>query len=127
MRREPPQRILGIVAGALTLLLLFLSRAACHQRGHGTPDRYWVVGLGVYVCFGGNAGWESVTIPLPLPGSDRSLSSLPASVVVTLEPCEGAETYVNGKLVTEPVVLKSGRGGGSEGPGPWLCKEELLG
>ena len=63
----------------------------------------------------------------PPPGSDRSLSSLPASVVVTLEPCEGAETYVNGKLVTEPVVLKSGRGGGSEGPGSWLCKEELLG
>lgn len=31
------------------------------------------------------------------------------SVVVTLEPCEGAETYVNGKLVTEPLVLKSGR------------------
>ncbi|XP_074387594.1 kinesin-like protein KIF1C isoform X1 [Zonotrichia albicollis] len=28
--------------------------------------------------------------------------------VVTLEPCEGAETYVNGKQVTEPVVLKSG-------------------
>lgn len=67
VRREPPQRLLGIVAGALTLLLLFLSRAACHQRGHGTPDRYWVVGLGVYVCFGGNAGWESVTIPLPTP------------------------------------------------------------
>lgn len=31
-------------------------------------------------------------------------------MVVTLEPCEGAETYVNGKLVTEPLVLKSGRG-----------------
>ncbi|ERE69322.1 kinesin-like protein KIF1C-like protein [Cricetulus griseus] len=31
-----------------------------------------------------------------------------ASVMVTLEPCEGAETYVNGKLVTEPLVLKSG-------------------
>ncbi|XP_043933035.1 kinesin-like protein KIF1C [Protopterus annectens] len=29
-------------------------------------------------------------------------------VVVTLEPCEGAETYVNGKLVTESMVLKSG-------------------
>lgn len=28
--------------------------------------------------------------------------------MVTLEPCEGAETYVNGKQVTEPVVLKSG-------------------
>ncbi|KAM3850251.1 kinesin-like protein KIF1A [Diretmus argenteus] len=27
---------------------------------------------------------------------------------VVLEPCEGAETYVNGKLVTEPTVLKSG-------------------
>lgn len=31
------------------------------------------------------------------------------AVMVTLEPCEGAETYVNGKLVTEPLVLKSGR------------------
>ncbi|KYO28606.1 hypothetical protein Y1Q_0020306 [Alligator mississippiensis] len=29
-------------------------------------------------------------------------------VVVTLEPCAGAETYVNGKLVTEALVLKSG-------------------
>ncbi|XP_008275782.1 kinesin-like protein KIF1A [Stegastes partitus] len=27
---------------------------------------------------------------------------------VVLEPCEGAETYVNGKLVAEPTVLKSG-------------------
>ncbi|XP_034736271.1 kinesin-like protein KIF1A isoform X3 [Etheostoma cragini] len=27
---------------------------------------------------------------------------------IVLEPCEGAETYVNGKLVTEPTVLKSG-------------------
>lgn len=28
--------------------------------------------------------------------------------VVTLEPCEGADTYVNGKKVTEPSVLRSG-------------------
>ncbi|KAM8875104.1 kinesin-like protein KIF1A isoform 24-T24 [Spinachia spinachia] len=28
--------------------------------------------------------------------------------IVVLEPCEGAETYVNGKRVTEPTVLKSG-------------------
>uniref|UniRef100_A0A8C4YSV1 Kinesin family member 1C n=1 Tax=Gopherus evgoodei TaxID=1825980 RepID=A0A8C4YSV1_9SAUR len=28
--------------------------------------------------------------------------------IVTLEPCEGAETYVNGKQVTEPLVLRSG-------------------
>ncbi|XP_062280568.1 kinesin-like protein KIF1A [Scomber scombrus] len=27
---------------------------------------------------------------------------------VVLEPCEGAETYVNGKRVTEPTILKSG-------------------
>ncbi|XP_071373700.1 kinesin-like protein KIF1A isoform X1 [Centroberyx affinis] len=27
---------------------------------------------------------------------------------VILEPCEGAETYVNGKRVTEPTILKSG-------------------
>ncbi|XP_053286438.1 kinesin-like protein KIF1A [Pleuronectes platessa] len=30
------------------------------------------------------------------------------SEVVVLEPCEGAETYVNGKRVTEPTVLISG-------------------
>ncbi|XP_029002311.1 kinesin-like protein KIF1A isoform X23 [Betta splendens] len=29
-------------------------------------------------------------------------------IAVVLEPCEGAETYVNGKRVTEPTVLKSG-------------------
>ncbi|KAG2468585.1 kinesin-like protein KIF1C [Polypterus senegalus] len=29
-------------------------------------------------------------------------------VVVTLEPLEGAETYVNGKQITEPIVLKQG-------------------
>lgn len=27
---------------------------------------------------------------------------------VVLEPCEGTETYVNGKRVTEPTVLRSG-------------------
>jgi kinesin family protein 1 len=30
--------------------------------------------------------------------------------VVTLEPCEGADTYVNGKKVTEPSILRSGNG-----------------
>nr|XP_015106097.2 LOW QUALITY PROTEIN: kinesin-like protein KIF1C [Vicugna pacos] len=38
----------------------------------------------------------------------RSIPQPDGEVVVTLEPCDGAETYVNGKLVTEPVVLKSG-------------------
>ncbi|XP_034149654.1 kinesin-like protein KIF1A isoform X14 [Esox lucius] len=32
----------------------------------------------------------------------------PTGEAVVLEPCEGAETYVNGKRVTEPTVLKSG-------------------
>ncbi|KAM6963342.1 kinesin-like protein KIF1A [Aplochiton taeniatus] len=32
----------------------------------------------------------------------------PLGEAVILEPCEGAETYVNGKRVTEPTVLKSG-------------------
>uniref|UniRef100_A0A668A090 plus-end-directed kinesin ATPase n=1 Tax=Myripristis murdjan TaxID=586833 RepID=A0A668A090_9TELE len=32
----------------------------------------------------------------------------PIGEAVILEPCEGAETYVNGKLVTEPTLLKSG-------------------
>ncbi|XP_029987597.1 kinesin-like protein KIF1A isoform X12 [Sphaeramia orbicularis] len=35
-------------------------------------------------------------------------SSNATGETVVLEPCEGAETYVNGKLVTEPTVLKSG-------------------
>ncbi|XP_053314847.1 kinesin-like protein KIF1A isoform X1 [Spea bombifrons] len=30
------------------------------------------------------------------------------SVVVMLEPCEGADTYVNGKKLTEPCILRSG-------------------
>ncbi|XP_075057908.1 kinesin-like protein KIF1A isoform X4 [Mixophyes fleayi] len=30
------------------------------------------------------------------------------SVVVTLEPCDGADTYVNGKKVLEPCILRSG-------------------
>jgi hypothetical protein len=28
---------------------------------------------------------------------------------VILEPCEGAEIYVNGKLVTTPTLLRSGK------------------
>nr|XP_029132879.1 kinesin-like protein KIF1A isoform X2 [Labrus bergylta] len=32
----------------------------------------------------------------------------PMGETVVLEPCEGAETYVNGKRVTEPTILKSG-------------------
>ncbi|XP_066520581.1 kinesin-like protein KIF1A isoform X7 [Hoplias malabaricus] len=32
----------------------------------------------------------------------------PMEEAVILEPCEGAETYVNGKKVTEPIVLRSG-------------------
>ncbi|XP_067228994.1 kinesin-like protein KIF1A isoform X4 [Chanodichthys erythropterus] len=32
----------------------------------------------------------------------------PMGEAVILEPCEGAETYVNGKRVTEPTVLRSG-------------------
>ncbi|XP_070401977.1 kinesin-like protein KIF1A isoform X18 [Nothobranchius furzeri] len=35
-------------------------------------------------------------------------SAGPVGEKVVLEPCEGAETYVNGKRVTEPTVLKSG-------------------
>ncbi|MEQ2243229.1 Kinesin-like protein kif1a, partial [Ilyodon furcidens] len=35
-------------------------------------------------------------------------SSGPSGETVVLEPCDGAETYVNGKRVTEPTVLKSG-------------------
>ncbi|KAL4630705.1 kinesin-like protein KIF1A isoform X2 [Arapaima gigas] len=32
----------------------------------------------------------------------------PLGEAVVLEPCEGAETYVNGKRVTEPTILRSG-------------------
>ncbi|XP_072263894.1 kinesin-like protein KIF1A isoform X6 [Pyxicephalus adspersus] len=38
----------------------------------------------------------------------RSHSMPCGSVVVTLEPCDGADTYVNGKKVTEPIILRSG-------------------
>ncbi|XP_029436643.1 kinesin-like protein KIF1C isoform X2 [Rhinatrema bivittatum] len=38
----------------------------------------------------------------------RSCVIQSGEVVVTLEPFEGAETYINGKEVTEPYVLKSG-------------------
>ncbi|KAM8986009.1 kinesin-like protein KIF1C [Ara ararauna] len=38
----------------------------------------------------------------------RSQPGPTGEVVVTLEPCEGAETYVNGQRVTEPVELQSG-------------------
>ncbi|XP_073437324.1 kinesin-like protein KIF1A isoform X5 [Dendrobates tinctorius] len=38
----------------------------------------------------------------------RSDMMICGSVAVTLEPCEGADTYVNGKKVTEPCVLRSG-------------------
>ncbi|XP_062993602.1 kinesin-like protein KIF1C [Elgaria multicarinata webbii] len=37
-----------------------------------------------------------------------SVTSESGEAVVTLEPCEGAETYVNGKQVKEPLVLRSG-------------------
>ncbi|XP_013979225.1 kinesin-like protein KIF1A isoform X5 [Salmo salar] len=37
-----------------------------------------------------------------------STTGLMGEIAVTLEPCEGAETYVNGKRVTEATVLKSG-------------------
>uniref|UniRef100_A0A8C8RLV2 Kinesin family member 1C n=1 Tax=Pelusios castaneus TaxID=367368 RepID=A0A8C8RLV2_9SAUR len=38
----------------------------------------------------------------------RSCTNSAGEAIVTLEPCEGAETYVNGKQVTEPLVLRSG-------------------
>ncbi|XP_028817176.1 kinesin-like protein KIF1A isoform X7 [Denticeps clupeoides] len=37
-----------------------------------------------------------------------TFTSSPGEAEVILEPCEGAETYVNGKRVTEPTVLRSG-------------------
>ncbi|XP_047442590.1 kinesin-like protein KIF1A isoform X8 [Mugil cephalus] len=37
-----------------------------------------------------------------------SSSGPTGETAVVLEPCEGAETYVNGKRVTEPTVLRSG-------------------
>ncbi|XP_036901167.1 kinesin-like protein KIF1B isoform X12 [Sturnira hondurensis] len=38
----------------------------------------------------------------------RSERSNSGDVIVTLEPCERSETYVNGKRVTQPVQLRSG-------------------
>ncbi|XP_031694058.1 kinesin-like protein KIF1A isoform X7 [Oncorhynchus kisutch] len=41
-------------------------------------------------------------------GTFTSTTGPIGEIAVTLEPCEGAETYVNGKRVTEATVLKSG-------------------
>ncbi|XP_034295584.1 kinesin-like protein KIF1A isoform X7 [Pantherophis guttatus] len=38
----------------------------------------------------------------------RSDTKSGSEAIVTLEPCEGADTYVNGKKVTEPSILRSG-------------------
>ncbi|XP_038605625.1 kinesin-like protein KIF1A isoform X12 [Tachyglossus aculeatus] len=38
----------------------------------------------------------------------RSDTRAGTEAVVTLEPCDGADTYVNGKKVTEPSILRSG-------------------
>nr|XP_014344552.1 PREDICTED: kinesin-like protein KIF1A [Latimeria chalumnae] len=38
----------------------------------------------------------------------RSETSSTGEAVVKLEPCEEADTYVNGKKVTEPIILRSG-------------------
>ncbi|NWI91039.1 KIF1B protein, partial [Pitta sordida] len=38
----------------------------------------------------------------------RSDTKSSGEVIVTLEPCEGADTYVNGKKVMEPSILRSG-------------------
>lgn len=49
----------------------------------------------------------------------------PLTVDVTLEPLDGAETYVNGKQITEPRVLKQGvrraPPGGPERRHIWEC------
>lgn len=45
----------------------------------------------------------------------RSDSRGGGEAVVTLEPCEGADTYVNGKKVTEPSILRSGTDRSSRG------------
>lgn len=39
----------------------------------------------------------------------HQISVIVPRVAVILEPCEGAETYVNGKRVTEATVLRSGQ------------------
>uniref|UniRef100_A0A8C3K6J7 Kinesin-like protein n=1 Tax=Calidris pygmaea TaxID=425635 RepID=A0A8C3K6J7_9CHAR len=54
--------------------------------------------------------WSGPTEIYPSASTLPSLSpslAVPA-VIVTLEPCEGADTYVNGKKVTEPSILRSG-------------------
>lgn len=43
--------------------------------------------------------------------------------MVTLEPCEGADTYVNGKKVTEPSILRSG-GAKGRARGEWEVGKE---
>ena len=55
------------------------------------------------------------------PSRSSSLSLTCPAAVVTLEPCEGADTYVNGKKVTEPSVLRSGTAGARSPHSPRLC------
>lgn len=47
--------------------------------------------------------------------TSHTASLLYLVAVVTLEPCEGADTYVNGKKVTEPSILRSGTDKSSRG------------
>uniref|UniRef100_A0A7N8XLW1 Kinesin family member 1C n=1 Tax=Mastacembelus armatus TaxID=205130 RepID=A0A7N8XLW1_9TELE len=51
---------------------------------------------------------RSVAVSLQLFSSPQTCSRPSFSLVVTLEPLVGAETYVNGKQITEAVVLKQG-------------------
>lgn len=51
----------------------------------------------------------NVTLSLSLPLIQLCVG-LSSAVEVTLEPLIGAETYVNGKQITEAVILKQGAG-----------------
>lgn len=57
----------------------------------------------------------------PLPSLPSPIPTI-SIVIVTLEPCEGADTYVNGKKVTEPSILRSG---GSLGLAHQSCSNPL--
>lgn len=101
-RQQPPPPVPprpGSCSWGSNLLLPFLSHAACHQRGHGTPNRYLEGGTGVHVCFGGKCRVGICdSLPLPLESDPSSFSLSLPQWWSPWEPCEGAETYVNGKL-----------------------------
>lgn len=114
-------------------LLLALGIAMINMRL--TEPRVWLLLMGtpmlphsapgVPAMAAGAAEWEMQDLSLCFHLTfihTYSPSPAVSSVIVTLEPCEGADTYVNGKKVMEPSILRSG---GSLEPAHQHCSNPL--